>query len=200
MIVCLHAFGGVWNWCIIHHAHVLLGFCSSSQETVCGKFLITQCLKLMRMFAYIFLLSLKLSSSNRLSSLWIVLPSPLSYSAPWLHLLPLWDVSVTITHGVHGPIAAIPVTMVPKHVQGNHYLTYFWCAKLIILICTFVCCRAVRHDEHWIKNNCVQFCQTHETRACSVEACPIHCQLTEFGPWSECSPCAKKSVSKTYRY
>lgn len=53
--------------------------------------------------------------------------------------------------------------------------------------------RAVRHDEHWIKNNCVQFCQTHETRACNVEACSIHCQLNEFGPWSECSPCAKKS-------
>lgn len=53
--------------------------------------------------------------------------------------------------------------------------------------------RTVRNDEHWNKNNCFQYCQTHETRACSVEACPIHCQLTEFGPWSECSPCAKKS-------
>uniref|UniRef100_A0A8C1Y4J3 Complement component 6 n=1 Tax=Cyprinus carpio TaxID=7962 RepID=A0A8C1Y4J3_CYPCA len=53
--------------------------------------------------------------------------------------------------------------------------------------------RTVNNDEHWNKNNCFQYCQTHETRACSVEACPIHCQLTEFGPWSECSPCAKKS-------
>ncbi|CAM4667736.1 unnamed protein product [Leuciscus chuanchicus] len=53
--------------------------------------------------------------------------------------------------------------------------------------------RAVRYDEHWTKNNCFQLCQIHETRACNVEACPIHCQLTEFGPWSECSPCAKKS-------
>lgn len=60
------------------------------------------------------------------------------------------------------------------------------------------CCRAVRYDEHWTKNNCFQLCQTHEARACNVEACPIHCQLTEFGPWSECSPCAKKSVSKTH--
>uniref|UniRef100_A0A673JFH2 Complement component C6-like n=1 Tax=Sinocyclocheilus rhinocerous TaxID=307959 RepID=A0A673JFH2_9TELE len=56
--------------------------------------------------------------------------------------------------------------------------------------------RAVRYDEHWNKNNCFQLCQTHETRACNVEACTINCQLTEFGPWSECSPCAKKSVSK----
>uniref|UniRef100_A0A672NEP8 Complement component C6 n=1 Tax=Sinocyclocheilus grahami TaxID=75366 RepID=A0A672NEP8_SINGR len=42
------------------------------------------------------------------------------------------------------------------------------------------------------KNNCFHLCQTHETRACNVEACTINCQLTEFGSWSECSPCAKK--------
>uniref|UniRef100_A0A671LXR3 Complement component 6 n=1 Tax=Sinocyclocheilus anshuiensis TaxID=1608454 RepID=A0A671LXR3_9TELE len=48
--------------------------------------------------------------------------------------------------------------------------------------------RAVRYDEHWNKNN-----------SCNVEACTINCQLTEFGPWSECSPCAKKSVSKAHR-
>ncbi|KAL6469914.1 hypothetical protein MHYP_G00210330 [Metynnis hypsauchen] len=52
--------------------------------------------------------------------------------------------------------------------------------------------RSVQHDDHWIKNNCVRLCQTHESRTCAVEACPIHCQLTDFGPWSECSPCAKK--------
>lgn len=93
----------------------------------------------MHVFVYnLFLLSLKLSSSNKLSSLWIVLQFPLSCSAPCLHLPPLWDVSVTITHGVHGPFAPKPVTLVPKHVQGNRYLTYFWCAKFIILICTFV--------------------------------------------------------------
>lgn len=61
-----------------------------------------------------------------------------------------------------------------------------------------MCCRAVRHDEHWTKNNCFQLCQTQETRVCNAEACTINCQLTEFGPWSECSPCAKKSVSKTH--
>ncbi|KAI4879691.1 hypothetical protein NFI96_032019 [Prochilodus magdalenae] len=53
-------------------------------------------------------------------------------------------------------------------------------------------CRSVRYDDHWNKNNCAHLCQTHESRTCAVEACPIHCQLTDFGPWSECSPCAKK--------
>ncbi|XP_060747269.1 complement component C6 [Tachysurus vachellii] len=52
--------------------------------------------------------------------------------------------------------------------------------------------RNVRYDEHWSKNNCAQLCQTHERRTCNVEPCPINCQLTEFGPWSGCSPCAKK--------
>ncbi|KAK3555393.1 hypothetical protein QTP86_015682 [Hemibagrus guttatus] len=52
--------------------------------------------------------------------------------------------------------------------------------------------RNVRYDEHWNKNNCAQLCQTYERRTCNVHACPINCQLTEFGPWSECSPCAKK--------
>uniref|UniRef100_A0A4W4EUG3 Complement component 6 n=1 Tax=Electrophorus electricus TaxID=8005 RepID=A0A4W4EUG3_ELEEL len=52
--------------------------------------------------------------------------------------------------------------------------------------------RYVQYDEHWNKNNCGQLCEIHENRMCHVEACPIHCQLTEFGPWSDCSPCVKK--------
>ncbi|KAG7321045.1 hypothetical protein KOW79_015460 [Hemibagrus wyckioides] len=52
--------------------------------------------------------------------------------------------------------------------------------------------RNVRYDEHWTKNKCAQLCQTYERRTCNVHPCPINCQLTEFGPWSECSPCAKK--------
>lgn len=58
--------------------------------------------------------------------------------------------------------------------------------------------RAVQYDDHWLKNSCSQLCQIHDNRVCNVEACPINCQLTEFGPWSECSSCAKKSVSKTH--
>ncbi|XP_068072134.2 complement component C6 isoform X1 [Danio rerio] len=53
--------------------------------------------------------------------------------------------------------------------------------------------RAVQYDDHWLKNSCSQLCQIHDNRVCNVEACPINCQLTEFGPWSECSSCAKKS-------
>uniref|UniRef100_W5KNV4 Complement component 6, duplicate 1 n=1 Tax=Astyanax mexicanus TaxID=7994 RepID=W5KNV4_ASTMX len=52
--------------------------------------------------------------------------------------------------------------------------------------------RNVRYDDHWKKNNCATLCKTHESRMCAVEECPINCQLTDFGPWSECSPCAKK--------
>ncbi|MCJ8740947.1 hypothetical protein PDJAM_G00064810 [Pangasius djambal] len=52
--------------------------------------------------------------------------------------------------------------------------------------------RNVRYDDHWNKNNCGQLCQIYERRTCNVDPCPINCQLTEFGPWSECSPCAKK--------
>ncbi|XP_072518416.1 complement component C6 [Salminus brasiliensis] len=52
--------------------------------------------------------------------------------------------------------------------------------------------RRVQYDEHWTKNNCALLCQTHESRMCAVEECAIHCQVTDFGPWSECSPCAKK--------
>ncbi|XP_060790845.1 complement component C6 [Neoarius graeffei] len=52
--------------------------------------------------------------------------------------------------------------------------------------------RNVQYDEHWYKANCGQLCQTHERQICNVDRCPINCELTEFGPWSECSPCAKK--------
>ncbi|KAJ8286752.1 hypothetical protein GJAV_G00042870 [Gymnothorax javanicus] len=52
--------------------------------------------------------------------------------------------------------------------------------------------RSFRYDEYYRKNMCEQLCQKQETRACNVEACPIHCHLTEYGPWSQCSPCAKK--------
>lgn len=56
-------------------------------------------------------------------------------------------------------------------------------------------CRNVRYDEHWYQNRCSRLCQTYERRTCNVDACPINCQLTEFGPWSECSPCVKKMVN-----
>uniref|UniRef100_A0AAR2J3B7 Complement component C6 n=1 Tax=Pygocentrus nattereri TaxID=42514 RepID=A0AAR2J3B7_PYGNA len=61
--------------------------------------------------------------------------------------------------------------------------------------CTKTCGEGTQERTRYIvhnNNNCARLCQTHESRTCAVEACPIHCQLTDFGPWSECSPCAKK--------
>ncbi|KAJ8260745.1 hypothetical protein COCON_G00164680 [Conger conger] len=52
--------------------------------------------------------------------------------------------------------------------------------------------RSVTYDQHYWENACAQLCQWVESRACNVEACPVHCQLTEYGAWSPCSPCAKK--------
>lgn len=46
------------------------------------------------------------------------------------------------------------------------------------------------------KNSCAQLCPTWDTRACNEQSCPINCILTEFGPWSDCSPCAKKQARK----
>ncbi|KAG9354028.1 hypothetical protein JZ751_012152 [Albula glossodonta] len=52
--------------------------------------------------------------------------------------------------------------------------------------------RNIRYDHYYYENMCERLCQKHDSRACNVEACPINCQLTEYGPWSQCSPCAKK--------
>ncbi|XP_012671741.2 complement component C6 [Clupea harengus] len=54
--------------------------------------------------------------------------------------------------------------------------------------------RSIRYDEYYRNNNCNSFCEIHESRACNVEACPINCRLTAYGPWSECSPCVKKQL------
>uniref|UniRef100_A0A3P8N656 Complement component 6 n=1 Tax=Astatotilapia calliptera TaxID=8154 RepID=A0A3P8N656_ASTCA len=52
--------------------------------------------------------------------------------------------------------------------------------------------RQFRHDEYFWKSSCFQLCQQYDSRACNQHACPINCLLTDFGPWSDCSPCAKK--------
>ncbi|KAL4609208.1 complement component C6 [Arapaima gigas] len=54
--------------------------------------------------------------------------------------------------------------------------------------------RAIRYDDYYSKNMCEQLCVKQESRACNVEVCPLHCQLSAFGPWSPCSPCAKKQL------
>ncbi|CDQ62467.1 unnamed protein product [Oncorhynchus mykiss] len=54
--------------------------------------------------------------------------------------------------------------------------------------------RSIRYDDYYWKNSCEQLCQKHESRACNVQACFIHCQLTDWANWSGCSPCAKKQA------
>uniref|UniRef100_A0A8C8DAW4 Complement component C6 n=1 Tax=Oncorhynchus tshawytscha TaxID=74940 RepID=A0A8C8DAW4_ONCTS len=54
--------------------------------------------------------------------------------------------------------------------------------------------RSIRYDDYYWKNGCEQLCQKHESRACNVQACFIHCQLTDWANWSGCSPCAKKQL------
>uniref|UniRef100_A0AAQ4NRF8 Complement component 6, duplicate 2 n=1 Tax=Gasterosteus aculeatus aculeatus TaxID=481459 RepID=A0AAQ4NRF8_GASAC len=47
-------------------------------------------------------------------------------------------------------------------------------------------------DGYYWKNSCQQLCNRHDERACNEQNCPINCRLTDFGSWSDCSPCAKK--------
>ncbi|XP_059213661.1 complement component C6 [Centropristis striata] len=50
------------------------------------------------------------------------------------------------------------------------------------------------NDGYYWKNSCRQLCPNHDTRSCNEQRCPINCLLSEFGPWSDCSPCAKKQL------
>ncbi|KAK0133399.1 Complement component C6 [Merluccius polli] len=50
------------------------------------------------------------------------------------------------------------------------------------------------YDDYFWKNSCYSFCKGNDWRACNEEACPIQCRLSEFGEWSNCSPCAKKQA------
>ncbi|KAF7696949.1 hypothetical protein HF521_005367 [Silurus meridionalis] len=81
----------------------------------------------------------------------------------------------------------------------DHYSWTSWS------ICTKTCeqgtqerTRNVQYDDYWNKHNCARLCQIHERRTCNVDPCPINCELTSFGPWSECSPCAKKIFRTRY--
>uniref|UniRef100_A0AAQ5Y1K9 Complement component 6 n=1 Tax=Amphiprion ocellaris TaxID=80972 RepID=A0AAQ5Y1K9_AMPOC len=59
----------------------------------------------------------------------------------------------------------------------------------------FVCFslhRQFQYDDYYWKSSCRQLCDQFDRRSCNEQACPINCQLTEFSPWSDCSPCAKK--------
>ncbi|XP_049593607.1 complement component C6 isoform X3 [Syngnathus scovelli] len=54
--------------------------------------------------------------------------------------------------------------------------------------------RTFQYDDYYWKSSCHQLCEKRDRRACNVQACPINCLLTEFGPWSDCSSCAKKQL------
>lgn len=52
--------------------------------------------------------------------------------------------------------------------------------------------RNFQYDDYYWKTSCGSLCEKQEWRSCNEQLCPINCLLTEFGPWSDCSPCAKK--------
>ncbi|XP_035523720.1 complement component C6 [Morone saxatilis] len=54
--------------------------------------------------------------------------------------------------------------------------------------------RIFHKDEYFWAKSCENLCPKREWRACNEQSCPINCLLTEFGPWSDCSPCAKKQL------
>lgn len=49
-------------------------------------------------------------------------------------------------------------------------------------------------DDYYWKSSCHQLCERHDMRACNEQSCPINCLLTDFGLWSDCSPCANKQL------
>ncbi|XP_030290706.1 complement component C6 [Sparus aurata] len=52
--------------------------------------------------------------------------------------------------------------------------------------------RNFQYDDYYWKSSCGQLCKSQDSRSCNEQSCPINCLLTEFGPWSDCSPCARK--------
>uniref|UniRef100_A0A8D0HCS9 Complement component C6 n=1 Tax=Sphenodon punctatus TaxID=8508 RepID=A0A8D0HCS9_SPHPU len=54
--------------------------------------------------------------------------------------------------------------------------------------------RQIKVDEYYRKNFCDQLCTKQESQVCNQQACPINCQLGDFGAWSECDPCVKKQL------
>ncbi|KAI9999372.1 hypothetical protein NQD34_018265 [Periophthalmus magnuspinnatus] len=49
-------------------------------------------------------------------------------------------------------------------------------------------------DGYYWKYSCPQLCVFSEVGPCNQQSCHIDCELSEYTPWSECSPCAKKQL------
>ncbi|CAB1455493.1 unnamed protein product [Pleuronectes platessa] len=54
--------------------------------------------------------------------------------------------------------------------------------------------RNFKFDDYYWKSSCPQLCDRVDRRGCNHQACPIDCLLTQFEPWSDCSPCARKQL------
>ncbi|XP_070780240.1 complement component C6 [Enoplosus armatus] len=54
--------------------------------------------------------------------------------------------------------------------------------------------RSFNYDTYFWRNSCNELCEKQDWRACNQKACPINCLLTDFGPWSDCSPCINKQL------
>ncbi|XP_048360511.1 complement component C6-like [Sphaerodactylus townsendi] len=49
-------------------------------------------------------------------------------------------------------------------------------------------------NDYYFKNSCGSLCTWKESRACNQQACPVSCQLSDWGAWSQCDPCVKQQI------
>lgn len=80
-------------------------------------------------------------------------------------------------------------------VYGSDFLCFVFVFKVFVIF--FFYRNFNYREEYFWKSSCLQLCEKQEMKACNKHACPINCLLTEFGPWSDCSPCAQKQATKT---